>query len=110
MVTRKSSRFWKLLRIYFRRFRLGMWLVILALLGALLYLNQLGLPDFAKNPLLEKLRARGLDLQFTRLRLRFPHGLVADNVTFGGTNNAANPVLRLKEIQLRLDYAALAHG
>lgn len=110
MATRKHSRSWKLLRIYFRRFRLGLWLVSLALLGALLYVNQIGLPDFVKNPLLEKLRARGLDLQFTRLRLRFPHGLVADNVRFGGTNNSANPALTLQEIQVRLDYAALAHG
>ena len=110
MATRKHSRSWKLLRIYFRRFRIGMWLVLLALLGALLYVNQIGLPDFVKNPLLEKLRARGLDLQFTRLRLRFPHGLVADNVRFGGTSSAANPKLTLKEIQVRLDYAALAHG
>ena len=110
MPTRKHSRSWKLLRIYFRRFRIGLWLVLLALLGALLYVNQIGLPDFVKNPLLEKLRARGLDLQFTRLRLRFPHGLVADNVVFGGTNNAANPALTLQEVQVRLDYAALAHG
>ena len=107
---RKHSRSWKLLRIYFRRFRIGLWLVMLALLGALLYFNQIGLPDFVKNPLLDKLRARGLELQFSRLRLRFPHGLVADNVRLGGTNNAANPTLTLQEIQVRLDYAALAKG
>ena len=108
MPSHKPSRFWRLCRIYFRRFRIGLWLVILALLGALLYLNQIGLPDFAKKPLLEKLRARGIDLQFTRLRLNFYRGLVADNVIFGRADDAASPTLALKEIQVRLDYAALA--
>ena len=107
---RKHGRSWKLLRIYFRRFRIGLWLVLLALLGALLYVNQIGLPDFVKKPLLEKLRARGLDLQFTRLRLRFPYGLVADNVLFGPAGDPASPTFTLKEIQVRLDYGALVKG
>ena len=107
---RKSGRSWKLFQIYFRRFRIGMWLVILTLLGALLYVNQIGLPDFAKKPLLEKLHTRGIDLQFTRLRLRFPYGLVAENVRFGQAGDASSPMFTLREIQVRLDYAALAKG
>ena len=63
-----------------RRLRITIWLVILALVGALAYLNQVGLPNVVKRPLLEKLRARGIDLQFSRLRLRWYHGIVADNV------------------------------
>src|SRR5882724_12785990 len=106
--TRKPGRSWRLLRIYFRRFRICMWSVVLLLLCALLYVNQIGLPDFVKKPLLEKLRARGLDLQFTRLRLRFPHGIVADNVSFGQVGANSSPTFTLKEIQVRLDYAALA--
>ena len=68
MAPRTKSRFWRICGIYFRRFRMGMWLVILLVLGSLLYLNQIGLPGIVKKPLLEKLRARGVDLQFTRLR------------------------------------------
>jgi len=105
--SRKSGRSWKLFRIYFRRFRIGMWLVLLALLGSLLYVDQIGLPDFVKKPLLEKLHARGIDLQFSRLRLRFPHGLVADNVMFGQPGDPASPTFALKEIQIRIDYRAL---
>src|ERR1039458_7502198 len=107
MASRKPSRFWRLCRIYFRHFRIGVWLIILALLSALLYVNQIGLPAFAKKPLLEKLYAQGIDLQFTRLRLRFDRGIVADNVFFGGTNDAAGPTLAVNEIQVRLDYLAL---
>jgi hypothetical protein len=78
--------------VYFRRLRIGVWVLILTLLGGVLYLNQIGLPDFAKQPLLENLRARGLDLQFSRLRLRWHYGIVAENVRFG---RADEPLARV---------------
>ncbi|MFO1489226.1 MAG: hypothetical protein U1F83_16020, partial [Verrucomicrobiota bacterium] len=109
MPSRKPSRPWKLLRIYFRRFRIGVWLCVLLICGALLYVNQVGLPDFVKNPVLERLEARGLHLQFTRLRWHFPYGIVADNVLFGGGTNAAVPVFTVREVQVKLDYRALLH-
>ena len=84
-----------------------MWLLILALLGALLYVNQVGLPGFLKRPLLEKLRARGVDLQFSRLRWRWYHGLVAENVHFGAAD-PLSPYLTVAEAQLRLNYHALS--
>jgi hypothetical protein len=105
--TRQKGRFWRIGRIYFRRFRITLWLVILALLGAVAYLNQIGLPDFVKRPLLEKLRARGLDLQFSRLRLSWYHGLVADNVRFGRADEPLSPHLTLAEVRLRFNRAAL---
>jgi len=106
--TRQKGRFWRIGRIYFRRLRITVWLVILALLGSLIYLNQIGLPDFVKRPLLDKLRARGLDLQFSRLRLNWYHGLVADNVRFGRADEPLSPQLTLAEVRLRFNHAALA--
>ena len=85
-----------------------MWFVILALLGALIYLNQVGLPNFVKKPLLEKLRARGLDLQFSRLRLRWYQGVVAENVRFGRADEPLSPQLTLAEVGLSFDYKALS--
>jgi len=108
MATGQKGRFWRICRICFRRVRITVWLLILALLGGLLYLNQIGLPDIAKKPLLEKLRARGLDLQFSRLRLNWYHGLVAENVRFGSTDEPLGPHLTLEEVQLRFNHAALA--
>ena len=108
MATRQKGRFWRICRIYFRRVRITVWLLILALLGGLFYLNQIGLPDFAKKPLLEKLRARGFDLQFSRLRLSWYHGLVAENLRFGHADEPLGPHLTLGEVQLRLNYPALA--
>lgn len=108
MATRDRSRFWRRCRIAFRWFRLGAGCLVLALLGALLYLNQIGLPGFVKGPLLQKLRARGVDLEFRRLRWRWDHGIVAENVHFGGPNASISPTLTLNEVEVQLDYPALA--
>lgn len=98
---------WHRFRIIFRRCRITVLLIILALAGALFYINRIGLPDFIKNPILQKLHERGLDLHFTRLRWRPVQGIVAENVFFGRTNDVASPQLTMKQVQLRLDYAAL---
>jgi hypothetical protein len=100
--------FWRLCRIYFRRFRITVWLLLLLSLGGLIYLDQVGLPEFVKKPLLVELRARGLDLRFTRLRLSWTEGLVADQVRFGRTDEPWGPHLDLDKVQVRLDYSALA--
>ena len=105
MPPQAKSRFRGRGRIYFRRFRVTVLLLVLALLGAGIYLNRVGLPDFLKQPLLEKLRARGLDLEITRLRLRWYRGIVAENVRWG---HADGPGLALKEVELRLNRRALA--
>ncbi len=106
--TRRKRGFWRTCRVYFRRFRITIWLLVLALLGALIYLTQIGLPDFAKQPLLENLRARGLELQFSRLRLSWYYGVVAENVRFGRPDEPLGPELTAARVQLRLDHHALA--
>src|ERR1017187_1424270 len=108
MGTRQKGGLWRTARICFRRFRITVWLLILGLLGGLVYLNQIGLPDFAKKPLLEKLRTRGLDLQFSRLRLSWYRGLVAENVRFGRPDEPLSPHLTVGEVRLRFNYTALA--
>ncbi len=83
------------------------WLLILLLLGVLIYFNQVGLPGFAKKPLLEELRARGLDLEFSRLRLSWFRGLVADNARLGRADEPLSPHLTVNEVQLGFDTHAL---
>jgi hypothetical protein len=109
MATRPKSRFWRICRIYFRRFRITVWLLVLVLVASLGYLNQVGLPGFVKKPLLENLRARGLDLQFSRLRLRWYRGLVADDVRFVRAEEPLSPQFTIQEVQVRLNHRALAH-
>ena len=107
MATRTKSRFWRICRVYFRRFRIAVWLVVLALVATFVYLNQVGLPGFVKKPLLENLRARGLDLQFSRLRLRWYRGLVAENVRFGRAGEPLSPQFTIQEAQVRLNHRAM---
>ena len=104
------NRFWRLCRIYFRRFRICVWFIILGIVGALVYLNQVGLPGILKKPLLEALRARGVDLQFSRLRLRWYYGLVAENVHFGRPDDPFGPSLGISEVQLELNHDKLLHA
>ena len=84
------------------------WLVILALLAGFIYLNQVGLPGFLKRPLLDKLRARGIDLQFSRLRLRWTGAIMAEDVRFGRSGSGGGPQLTLREVQVLLNHHALA--
>ena len=107
MPPKSQSRFWRRVRLLFRAFRIAVLLFILALLGGLIYLNLHGLPEFARRPLLEKLRARGLELQMSRLRWAFYRGLVADNVKFGGAESAAGLHLTARTVEVKLDYLAL---
>ncbi len=83
-------------------------MLILVALCSLVYLNQVGLPDFVKRPLLQRLRARGLELQFSRLRLSFYRGLLAENVQFGQAREPLVPRLTAKELGVELDSRALA--
>src|ERR1041384_3935807 len=94
-------------RRWFRRCRITALLLALALVAALVYLNQSGLPAFLRRPLLEKLRARGLDLQMSTLRLHFYRGLVAEDVKIGAMNDTAGPRLTAKEAEVKLNSLAL---
>src|ERR1043165_4024863 len=102
MASRPKGRFWRICRIYFRRFRITVWCLVLGLLGAVLYMNQIGLPGIIKKPLLEKLRARGLDLEFTRLRWSWYHGIIAENVRFRRPAEPLSPQIHVADVKLRL--------
>src|SRR6478609_8674683 len=95
----KRRRFWRTCRLCFRYTRIAVWLLILLTLGCLIYVNQIGLPGFVKKPLLEKLRERGVDLQFSRLRLRWDRGIVAEDVQFGRADEPLSPRLTMAETE-----------
>lgn len=103
-----QTHFWTKWRTRFRICRICVLLFILALVCAVLWLNQIGLPGFVKRPLIEALRQRGITLQFVRLRVNFVHGLVADNVHIGGETSAA-PMMTFQQVQLQMNYHALMH-
>jgi hypothetical protein len=103
------SGFWHKCRVGFRWLRICIWFVVLAALCAIVWFNQIGLPDFLKTRLVATLHERGVDLDFSRMRLRFGHGLVAENVRLTGAQYVAGPVLTLDEARLQLNFRALLH-
>ena len=101
------SGFWRKCRVCFRWCRISVLLLVLAAVGAVVWFNRIGLPDFLKTRLVAALHGRGVNLEFSRLRLRFERGLVAENIRIGGAENIGSPVLTLAEAQLQLDFRAL---
>ena len=101
---------WRKCRTTFRWCRYSVWAVILLGLLAFGWLNVVGLPGFLKTRLTATLRERGVHLEFSRMRLRVVHGLVAENVRAGGENGPGRPALTASEVQLQLNYPALFRG
>ncbi len=102
------SRRWRRCCAVLRGIRVTLLLLIFFLVAFFVYLNEVGLPGFLKTPLIEKLRVRGVDLEFTRLRLHWNRGMVAENVRFGRANQETNgPQFTFKEVELKLNHSAL---
>jgi hypothetical protein len=101
--------FWRKCRIAFRCVRFAVWAAVLLALAAFAWFNVVGLPGFLKTRLVAALHERGVDLEFSRIRLRLIHGFICDNVRIGAAQSADGPVLKLRELQLRLDFPALLH-
>ena len=103
-------RFWRTCRVCLRWCRISLLLLILAAAGALLWFNQIGLPSFLKESLQTNLRQRGIQVEFSRMRLRMTRGIVAENVLVGDAKNPDRPALALGEVQLLLDFGGLWQG
>lgn len=101
--------FWRKCRVCFRWCRISIWLLVLAIICGFLWLNRIGLPDFLKTRLVATLHERGVELEFTRMRLRLDRGIVAENVRVGDIRTTGRPTLTLAEVQLQLDFSALLH-
>ena len=109
MPTPAKSRFWRRARLTFRWFRITCWLLVLALICAVLWLNRVGLPDFLMQRLRAELRAQGAEVTFRRIRLRWYRGIVADEVRLEQTTPGPSPRFSTRELVIRLDPAALLH-
>ena len=83
MAEKPQRRFWGRARRLFRWLRITVWLGLLTLLLLALWLHRYGLPEFARERLVAELRLRGVELRFTRMRLVWYRGIVADNIHIG---------------------------
>jgi hypothetical protein len=110
MGERPVKSFWFRLRCVVRWCRITLWLSLLALVVAAIYLNAVGLPDFLRTRLLDGLRQRGVDLNCARLYWSWYRGVVADGVTFGPLDDAAGPQASAAQVAIHTDLKALCHG
>lgn len=97
-------------RLVFRTCRWVLWTVLLLVAGSLWWLDRVGLPQVWKTPLLEQVRRQGLELEFSRLRLRLFAGVVADEVTVRPARDEQAPRLKADRIRLDLDFTQLWRG
>ena len=104
-----KSRLRRLARGLFRFFRTAV--VVLLLIGAVLglFLNKVGLPESIKRRVIAQARAKGMEVQFSRLRLRWYRGIVAEDVQIKGTNELAGPLLFIEQAECPLNPSALRH-
>ena len=96
--------FWRQCRVIFRWMRRAALLAVLGALVAVFWFNQVGLPGFLKTRLVAACRDRGVNLEFTRLRLRLDSGIVGENVRLAPAQSSGSPSLTLAEIKLQLNF------
>jgi len=101
--------FWRKCRLCFRWFRISVLLLVLTAVFSFVWFNRVGLPDFLKTRLVQALHSRGIELEFSRMRLRVERGIVVENVRIGDARKTGSPALTLAEMELRLNYRALLH-
>ena len=99
-----------LARRMFRWFRISVLLTILALVIAGIYLNVVGLPGFLKRPLVAKLLAEGVRLDFSRMRMRWYRGIVVDHATFTFLKYPLSPSFSAQETELDIDLRSLGNS
>ena len=84
--------------------------LLLALAGAALYLNQAGLPDFAKRQLQSRLAQRGVQLDYDWLRMDWDGAWRAGQLRLGQSDAAGSVALTVGNSVVRPDYGALLSG
>ena len=109
MPPRKPRTFRQKLRRAFRWCRISLWLLVLVALCVLIYLDRVGLPDFAKRRVIAELREHGLELRFETLRLRWFRGIVGEHVVLARTDPKSTVQVSINEVALGIDWSALRH-
>jgi hypothetical protein len=104
-----QSGFWRKCRVGFRWFRRAALVAVIALICAFVWFDRVGVPDFLKRRLVETLRERGVELEFSWLRFSLLHGLIAENVRVGHAAAPGSPALSAREVRLELNFRAAMH-
>jgi hypothetical protein len=104
-----KSRGFRRFRIVFRWVRVTVLFALFLLVASVAYLHFVGLPDFLKRSLLDRLRERGFEVQFTSARLGWGSEVLVENAAFHRTDRPLAPRLAAGETEIQLDPAKLLH-
>jgi hypothetical protein len=100
----RSGRRW---RAVFRWGRVTLLSAVFLVVAAGAYLHLIGLPDFLKQALLNHLRERGFEAQFTSARLGWGPEVVVDNAAFHRSDRPLGPRLAAGQTLVHLNLAKL---
>jgi hypothetical protein len=89
--------------------RISVLLLCLVVVVGGLFLNHVGLPDWLNRRIEAQFQAKGWDLQYSRLRLRWYRGIVAEDLQLQRTNTLYGPSLFLPRAEFRLNWKAFRH-
>jgi len=103
----KPKAFWRLARLWFRRFRVTGWLILLLLLVAVVYLHNFGLPGPLRRAVIRSFAEEGVDLDFSLLRLSWYKGILAEQVRIRPQTDALAPELECQRLDLDLRFRGL---
>ena len=101
------SRTRRIARVLWRILRTSIVLCVLFLALAVLYLNQVGLPERVRQRLTAGLREKGWEVQYSQLRLSLSRpGIIAENLYLHRTNLWSGPQIYVQKAQCRLRRGA----
>src|SRR5580700_9824571 len=95
--------FWRKCRIGIRWLRRAVLVAVLAAICAVIWFDRVGLPAFLTDHLVAALHEHGLDLKFSRMRLTFSSGLVAENVHLGRGESSQSPSVSARQVMLEIN-------
>src|SRR5262245_59649526 len=105
----RRRRFKRGLLITLKWCRISLLLLCLVIIVLGLFLNHVGLPEWLNRRLEQQFRAKGWEMQYSRSRLRWYHGIVAEDLQLQRTNRLHGPSLFLPHAEFRLNWKAIRH-
>jgi hypothetical protein len=89
--------------------RISLLLLCLIAIVLSLFLNHVGLPEWLTRRVEAQFRAKGWDLKYSRLRLRWYRGIVAEDLQLQRVGVKESPQLFLPSAEFRLNLKAFRH-
>lgn len=95
------------MRLWFRIVRIAVWLLILAVILALVWLRVLGIPRQLQQRFTDELRKKGVSVQFGKIFFDPFEGFVATDAVLFNPRVPGQKLVSIDEINLKLNYQNL---